>query len=67
MGDSNFQTSAYALVFIEFFMPYTVIRTSLDNGDSSSLLMEKSLPVKLNDCHFFFRGSGLLYMAVMLS
>lgn len=71
MGGSKFQSSAYALVFIEFFVPYTVIRTDLDNGDLSSFLMEKNLAVKLNEClfyyYYFLSGSGLLHMAVMLS
>jgi len=52
VGDGNFQTTVQAL-FIEFFLPYAVIKKNLDNGDVSSLLVEKSLAVNLNDCSIF--------------
>lgn len=71
IASGRWQLSATAqaqhkLLFIEFFLPHAVIKKNLDNGDVSSLLIAKSLAVKLNDCSFFFRGSGLLHMAVTL-
>lgn len=52
-GRWQLSDTAQALLFIEFFLPYAVIKKNLDNGDVSSLLIAKSLAVKLNDCSIF--------------